>query len=236
MYKALKLKAPFFEFGPKAYLYGQAALDLALAADEISRKYEVQIIYTAQYVDIPRLAEATTELLVFAQHMDPVEVGVGVGSVLAEAIKEAGAVGTMLNHSEKRVALRHLAQAIKRANEVGLGTLVCADSPVEAAAIAQLGPNAILAEPPELIGSDKAIDTMSDFIPDSKRMIAEINPEVLVMHSAGIRTGKDIERIVRQGAMATGSTSGIIKAADPAAMFEEMVRALRETWDELHGD
>ena len=33
----------------------------------------------------------------------------------------------------------------------------------------------------------------------------------------------------------TTMKSGIIKAADPAAMVEEMISALRRAWDELHG-
>ena len=36
------------------------------------------------------------------------------------------------------------------------------------------------------------------------------------------------------GAEATGRTSGIFKAADTAAMVEEMISALRAAWDEKH--
>ena len=32
------IKAPFFEIGPKSYLYGDQILDLALAADAASEK------------------------------------------------------------------------------------------------------------------------------------------------------------------------------------------------------
>jgi len=33
MHKNCKIRAPFFEIGPKSYLYGDDILDLALAAD-----------------------------------------------------------------------------------------------------------------------------------------------------------------------------------------------------------
>ena len=150
MHKDARLKAPVFEIGLKGYVYGAEAVRLAREADRLSHQYGVTVIFDPQHVDIPAVARETQHLLVFAQHMDPVKVGRGAGSVLPEAIKEAGAVGTMLNHSERRMTLAEIYRAIKRADEVGLATMVCADSPEEAAAIAQLGPNIVLAEPPEL--------------------------------------------------------------------------------------
>ena len=33
------IRAPFFEIGPKSYLYGQDVVDLAIAADNASEKY-----------------------------------------------------------------------------------------------------------------------------------------------------------------------------------------------------
>ncbi|MDP7638024.1 MAG: triose-phosphate isomerase, partial [Phycisphaerae bacterium] len=127
---------PVFELGLKAYLYGQKALALARAADRISEKYQIKIIFTPQYVDIPKIARETENLLVFAQHLDPVKAARGNGSVLAEAVKEAGAAGVLLNHVEKRLTLSKISRTIKRADEVGLLSMVCADSPQEAAAVA----------------------------------------------------------------------------------------------------
>jgi len=83
--------------------------------------------------------------------MDSLPIGRGLGSVLPEAVKAAGAVGVMLNHMEKRISLAELNKTIKRADEVGLATMVCADTVQEAAAIAHLGPNIIVAENPNLL-------------------------------------------------------------------------------------
>src|SRR4030042_1918809 len=114
MYRGLEITPPFFEIGPKAYLYGKAVLKLARHADKVSKKYAVQIIITPQYVDIPILAREMENVLVFAQHMDSLEAGRGVGSVLPEALKAAGAVGVLLNHAEKRVLPDELKRTIKR--------------------------------------------------------------------------------------------------------------------------
>lgn len=154
-----RVRAPVFEIGLKGYLYGADAVRLAQAADRLSRELDVSVIFDPQAVDIPAVARATERLLVFAQHMDPVAVGRGVGSVLPEALREAGAVGTLLNHSERRMTLGDINRAIVRAREVGLATLVCADSPEEAAAVAQLGPDIVLAEPPELIATSRSAAT-----------------------------------------------------------------------------
>src|SRR5665648_1128800 len=102
MYKNIVLRPPLFEIGIKGYLFGKDALELAKAADRISKKYGIIIIFDPQHVDISKIAEETENIYVFAQHMDSVKTGVGVGSILPEAIKAAGAVGTLLNHSERR--------------------------------------------------------------------------------------------------------------------------------------
>ncbi len=232
MYKDLKIKPPFFEIGPKAYLYGEEMLKLAKVIDKTALKYDVDIIVTPQYTDIRLLADNTERILVFAQHMDPLPVGRGLGSVLPEAVKAAGAVGVMLNHAEKPVTDDVLAETIKRADEVGLGTIVCADTIEDVKKIAKMGPNLIVAEPTELIGTGKTSD--SNYVIDTIKTVHDINPDIMVLQGAGISNGTDVYNTIKLGAQATGSTSGIIKADDPYAMVEEMIYNLRRAWDELH--
>ena len=112
MARGLEITPPFFEIGPKAYLYGEQVLALARHADAMSAKYGVQIIFTPQSVDIRLLALEMQRVLVFAQHMDSLEVGRGIGSVLPEAVKAAGAAGVLLKSCRKkthngRVAAHH---------------------------------------------------------------------------------------------------------------------------------
>lgn len=232
MYKGLIIEPPFFEIGPKAFMYGERILKLARAADAASKKYDVRIILTPQYTDIGMLARETKNLLIFAQHMDPLPVGRGLGSVLPEAVKAAGAVGVMLNHSEKPMSIGDLHKAIKRADEVGLVTIVCADSMEEAAAIALFAPNIIVAEPTSLIGTGQTSD--EQYVIETTSAIKMINPEIQVLPAAGIKNGADVYKMIRAGAEATGTTSGIMKADDPEAMMEEMICAVRTAWDELH--
>lgn len=232
MLKNFDIKPPFFEVGPKAFLYGEKMLKLAKVIDKTAMKYDVDVIVTPQYTDISLLAQNTERILVFAQHMDSLPVGRGLGSVLPEAVKAAGAVGVMLNHAEKPLSLEEVEKTIRRADEVGLATIVCADTVEDVKTIAKMGPNLIVAEPTDLIGTGQTSD--SNYVIDTIETVRGINPDIMVLQGAGISNGQDVYNTIKLGAQATGSTSGIIKASDPYAMVEEMLFALRRAWDELH--
>ena len=234
MYSDFKIIPPFFEIGPKAYLYDRAVLELARHAERISRKYDVRIIFTPQTVDIRLIVEGTKNLLVFAQHMDGLPVGRGVGSVLPEAVKAAGAVGVLLNHVEKRLSMEELEHTIRRADEVGLASMACANDLNEASTIARMAPNIIIVESPDMIEGGKRAENDSEAVTRINTTIWDINPEISVLHGAGIASGRDVHNIIMAGSQAAGSTSGIIKAPDPFAMLEEMIRAEREAWDQIH--
>lgn len=233
MYKNYKISKPFFEFGPKAYMYGDELLKLAQAIDRIAQKYEMDVVLDPQTTDLRLIASNTSERIhVYAQHMDSIPVGRGMGSVLAEAVKATGAVGVMLNHAEHKLSLDEIAASIRRADEVGLATMVCADSEDEIRAVAELAPNIIVAEPSELIGTGIAVGR--EYVDACIRLVKSVNPDIMVLPSAGISCGNDCYNIIRAGAEASGSSSGICKAADRAAMAEEMMSAVRRAWNETH--
>ena len=224
------IKAPFFEIGPKSYLYGQDVIDLARAADAASEKYDVDIIFTTPVVEIARVKAATRRIHVFAPHMDPLRPGRGLADTLPESLAAAGAEGVMLNHCEKPLTLSVLKATIERAREVGLTTIVCADSCTEAAMIARLKPDIIVAEPSELVGT--GVSCGPEYVAAATRAVRDVDPDILVLTAAGISNGQDVYDVILAGADATGSSSGVAKAADRAAMVDEMISAVRRAWDE----
>ncbi len=230
MAKTCKIKAPFFEIGPKSYLYGQDVIDLAIAADKASEKYGVDIIFTTPIVEIARVKAATKHIHVCAPHMDPIVPGRGLADILPESLVAAGAEGVMLNHVEKPVTFEVLAQTIARAEEVGLTTIVCADSMADAGKIATLHPDIIVAEPSELIGTGVSVGP--EYVEAATKCVKDVDPAILVLTAAGIANGQDVYNTIIAGADATGSSSGIAKAADRAAMVDEMIAAVRKAWDE----
>lgn len=230
--KTCKIKAPFFEIGPKSYLYGDDILHLAQAADAASEKYGVDIIFTCPVVDIRRVKENTKHIHVFAPHMDPIPVGRGLADILPESLVAAGAEGVMLNHVEKPLAFDVLEETIKRAEEVGLTTIVCADSMADASRIATLHPDIIVAEPSELIGTGVSVG--AEYVAAATKSVKDVDENILVLTAAGIANGEDVYNTIIAGADATGSSSGVAKAADRAAMVDEMIAAVRKAWNERH--
>jgi len=228
-----KLKAPFFEIGPKSYLYGDDIVELAKAADAASEKYNVDIIFTTPVVSIKEVKAATKRIHVFAPHMDPLTPGRGLTDILPESLVAAGAEGVMLNHCERPLSLGVLKETIKRADEVGLATIVCGDSLAEATALAVLNPDIIVAEPSELVGTGVAVGP--EYVQAATDAVKKINPDILVLTAAGIANGTDVYNTIKAGADATGTSSGVAKLKtreERAAMVDEMIGAVRKAWDE----
>lgn len=230
MKRSLSIEPPFFEIGPKNYLVGNDVVELAKAADAVAEKYDVAVIFTAPYTTITEIGACTRHLRVFAPHLDCSPVGRGLANILPEAVKAAGAVGAMINHVERPLSLGELHGAIRRAAEVGLLTLACADSVAEARATAILGPDMIVCEPNELIGGGEAAG--ADYARQAIDAIASVNPDIAVMISGGIGDDRDVYNVIMAGADGTGSSSGIVLARDPVAKMDEMIRAVREAWDD----
>ena len=193
----------------------------------------MDIIFTTPVVEIARVKAATRRIHVFAPHMDPLRPGRGLADTLPESLVAAGAEGVMLNHCEKPLSLSVLKATIERAKEVGLTTIVCADSCTEASMIARLKPDIIVAEPTELVGT--GVSCGPDYVQAAMRAVKDVDPEILVLTAAGIANGQDVYDIIAAGADATGSSSGVAKAADRAAMVDEMIGAVRRAWAERHG-
>jgi triosephosphate isomerase len=165
-------------------------------------------------------------LIVTAQHIDPIKVGRGMGHILPEAVKCAGADATFLNHAENPLTQADLTKAIERANEVGLITIVCADSLKDAEIIAHLQPDIIVCEQTELIGTGRTADTA--YMQQSNDMVKAISATTHVLQAAGISTPKDVTKAIRSGADGTGGTSGIVCADDPKAVLLTMLQAMKE--------
>ncbi|MGX7109468.1 triose-phosphate isomerase [Facklamia miroungae] len=223
----LKLENHFFVFNPKSYLFGDKLIEYAKVADQMAKKYpHIQVFVTAPYADLYRLNLETENIIVTAQHFDGIEPGRGMGAVLPDSLANVGVKATFLNHAEHPLSLADLSAAIKRAKELGIITIVCADSVEEAKAIATLDVDILLCEPTELIGTGKTSDR--SYIEKTNHAIKTINSEVLIMQAAGVSTAEDVYQIIAQGADGTGCTSGIVKASDPKQMIIDMIEAVNK--------
>ena len=232
MLKDYKISEPFFEYGPKCYMYGDTLLNMAKGLEKLAIKYKLNVVLDIPDTEIYNIAHNvdTKVVHVYSQHMDSIEVGRGMGRTLPEALKAAGAVGVMLNHAEHKLSIEEIEKAIKRADSVGLATMVCADSIEEVKAVAKLSPNILVAEPTELIGTGKPAD--KEYVDAVIKVIRDINPDIKPFPSAGISKGEDCYDIIKAGSSASGCSSAIAKAENPLALAEEMIAAVRCAYDE----
>lgn len=219
-----EIRTPFFETSVKNYIYGDAVLEYARAADAASREHDVDVLFVAPYTEIRRVRENTERLIVLAPYMDALRPGRGIADVLPEALKAAGAQGVVLNHSERPMTLNAVRKTIERANELELLTFVCADTIAEAQALAQLHPDILNPEPTELIGSGSVTDM--SYVRDVIRAVKAIDSAILVEQAAGITTAQQVYDFIMAGSEAAGSASGILNSANPHALLNEMVRSV----------
>ena len=219
-----QLRRPFFVCNPKAYLYGEDTLKLARKCEELAVKYDFDVIYTAQHVDLAMIAKECPHLIVTAQHMESLKPGRGMGHILPEALKAAGVKATFLNHAENPMTVSELTDTIRRADELGILTIVCADDIADAKAIAQLHPDVMVCELKSLIGTGKSADI--SYMEATNEAVKTVSPETKTLQAAGISTGDDVYKAIQSGADATGGTSGIVAAPDPFAKLDEMFEAL----------
>ncbi|MEM3753590.1 MAG: triose-phosphate isomerase [Candidatus Micrarchaeaceae archaeon] len=213
----------------KTYLEatGKKAVELAKKAERASRETGVQICVAPQFTDIAAVAEAT-EIPVFAQHIDPVEPGSYTGHVSAEAVKEAGAVGTILNHSERQLRLFEIDTAIKMARNVGLVSVVCANNQSISAAVAALNPDVVAVEPPELIGTGIPVSKAEpEIVKATVELVRRVNSKVVILCGAGISHGEDVTAALRLGTQGVLVASAVVKAKEQYRVLLEFAEKAR---------
>ncbi len=227
-----KIRTPYFEIGTKNYIYGDKVLEYAKAADKAAEKYDIDVLFITPAVEIRRVVENTKHLIVLAPYMDTLRPGRGMADILPEALAAAGAKGVVINHCEKPMSLPQMKKTIDRARELDFLVFACADTLEEAKAIAQLHPDIINPEPSAIIGGGNGVSPM-DYVKDSIRVIKEIYPDILVEQAAGITNGQQVYDFIMAGSEAAGAASGIMNAADPIAMIDEMIAATRRAANDL---
>ncbi|MHA1860389.1 MAG: triose-phosphate isomerase, partial [Candidatus Asgardarchaeia archaeon] len=225
----VKFPAIFLNYKAYPQSIGKKGLHLSKIAEEVHEETGVEIVVIPQHTDL-RMIASEVSIPVFAQHMDTLKPGSGTGYLTAEAIKDAGAVGVMLNHSEHRLKLAEIDLAITRAKEVGLLTLVCSNNPKVSAAVAALEPDMVAVEPPELIGTGISVSKAKpEVVTGTVELIQKVNPKVHVLTGAGISNGDDVAAAIKLGTEGVLLASAFVKSKDPKAILMEMANAILKT-------
>lgn len=213
----MKLNEPMIIVNFKTYLESTSrrALELAKQAERASKETGVQIVVVPQFVDLAKIVE-TVDIPVFAQHIDPITAGNSTGHILADAIKEVGVVGSLVNHSERQLCLRDVQAVVVIAKEKGLVSCVCANNPATSAAVAALKPDITSIEPPELIGTGISVSKAKpEVITDTVTLVHNIDRDMPVLCGAGISQAEDVTSALNLGTLGVLVASGVVKAKNP---------------------
>jgi triosephosphate isomerase len=225
-----RLQTPIIIVNFKTYLEatGRRAVALSKQAEKVSKETGAYIVVAPQYTDICRVAEAV-EIPVFAQHIDPITPGSHTGKVLVDSIKEAGAVGTLINHSERQMKLADIDAVVKAAAEKDLVSCVCTSNPPISAAVAYLHPDIISIEPPELIGSGVAVSKAKpEEVTKTIQLVRKVNSEAHILCGAGISSGEDVAVALKLKTQGVLVASAIVKAKDPYSILREFADATKQ--------
>jgi triosephosphate isomerase (TIM) len=205
---------------------GQNALSLAKTIDEAASNSPVDVLIAVSALDIQRIADQVQNILVIAQDIDPVGYGAHTGAMLPEELKHRGAVGTLINHSERPKSDDQLGEAIDFAQSVFPDyTIVCTPSFEKTCKIDHhWDPHFIAYEPPELIGGNISV---SNSQPNIISKVVGISSDRQILVGAGIKTVEDIKISLDLGAIGVLVASGVVKAEDPGEKVKEFLNAWR---------
>jgi triosephosphate isomerase len=219
------LKPPMIVLNVKTYMEatGINALILARLMEKISKETGVSMAIAVQASDITSCAKEVS-IPIYAQHIDPIKPGSNTGWTLAEAVKTAGATGTLINHSEHRLKLADIDTCISRARDIGLDTLVCTNNIATSKAVSTFSPMMIAVEPPELIGGDISVTTADpDIVRNTVKAVQTINKTIKVLCGAGVKNGKDVAKAIELGAEGVLLASGVVKAKNKEAVLRDLI-------------
>ena len=188
-------------------------MELSKVSEQVSNDTGVDIIIAPPQPALSQVC-ATVKTPVLSQHVDFSKPGSTTGFMVPEIVKSYGAVGSLINHSEHRIdsidSIRELVSILKNLQMV---SIVCVRTPEEAGTIANFNPDFIAIEPPELIGSGKAVSKENpSIVTKSISAVVERSDSSKVICGAGIVDKADVESALRLGAKGVLVASGIIKA------------------------
>ena len=204
---------------------GEKIIRLAKISQRISKKYKIPIAIAPPHHLIPLITKFN--VIVLAQHLDDKKVGSTTGFMIPEIVKKSKINGALINHSEHRISEKEIKNLVKRLKRLRLKTVLCVKNVNELKKYLKLNPTFIAIEPPELIGTGKAISTESpQLITKAVDGVKSAKNSTKLLCGAGIVSGKDVARAKELGSKGILVASGIVKARNWEKIIDEFSRAL----------
>ena len=207
--------------------YGEASaertLDLAKAAQAVAKKSGVEIVVAPPQPALALVCKSV-DIPVVCQHIDDAQEGSTTGFFVPEVARSYGASGSLVNHSEHRIDMAVIKKLVERLKALRMTSIVCARTADEVSRIAILEPDFIAIEPPELIGSGRAVSRENPaIITDS---IKAAGRKSKVICGAGIVEGEDVKKAMELGSQGILVASGIVKAKSWQDKISELAQGM----------
>lgn len=186
------------------------SVKLAKAAQKVAQKLKVEIIVAPPQPALALVAKSVKKIPVVCQHVDDEKQGSTTGFFVPEVAKSYGAVGSLINHSEHRIEMKSIASLVERMRKLSMTSIVCVRTPHEVTEISVFGPDFIAIEPPELIGSGRAVSKENPAI--ITRSIEAAGSRSRVICGAGITDKGDVRAAIKLGSKGILIASGVVKA------------------------
>ena len=205
---------------------GNRAHMIANAAQLVAHESGVTIGLAPSFFDLHPIS-LHFAIPVYAQHVDGFEPGAHTGHITADALKIAGAAGSLINHSERRLTLADIESSVRALQAQKLISVICSNNEATSAGAAALGPEYVAIEPPELIGSGVSVSKANpDIIRRSVAAVHAVNPKVKVLTGAGIQSGDCVKIAVDLGTDGVLLASSVVKAKEPVLVLRDLVSKL----------
>jgi len=206
--------------------YGADGFELCKIMEEISIEHNVNLAAAVSAIDLVDYAD-NLKIPIFAQHVDGVNYGSNTGSILPEAVRYSGAVGTLVNHAECQMSWEEIEKTIKRCKELDLTTVLCTADIASSEKGSNLNPDMIAVEPPELIGGDISVSTAKpEIISDTVEVVKKINSNISVLCGAGVKNQEDVSKAISLGSEGILLASGVVKSSEPRKVLLDLIKGL----------
>lgn len=204
---------------------GDKIIKFVKTAEKVSKKYKIKIAVAPPQHLIGVVANSTIPIL--AQHVDDSKVGSTTGFIVPELLKKSQVSGSIINHSEHRISTQEIAKLVLKLRELKMISVLCVKDVAEAKKYSKLNPDYIAIEPPELIGSGKAVSKeRPDLITKAVDAVKSAKNNTKLLCGAGIVSGEDVAKAMELGSKGILVASGIIKAKNWEAIMSEFAKSM----------
>ena len=204
---------------------GEKITKFVKTAEKVAKKFKVKIAIAPPQHLIGVVSGSSIPIL--AQHIDDSKVGSTTGFIVPELLKKSNVKGSLINHSEHRIPAAEIKKLVAKLKELKMISIVCVKDVVEARKYAKLNPNYIAIEPPELIGSGKAVSKeRPELITKAATAVKAAKNQTKLLCGAGIVSGEDVAKAKELGSKGILVASGIVKAKDWDKIMSEFAKSM----------